>query len=371
MDARITIIGAGVVGLAIAKTLSEKYKDVFLLERNKKFGQETSSRNSEVIHSGVYYPVGSLKSILCVRGAEMLYKYCEENRVSYKKCGKIIAATTNEESQYLENIFAHAIKCGVKGGSLISKSETKKIEPDINAVSAIYFPSTGIIDSHGLMKQLETEALSNGAEVAYGASVIELNKITDGYTIKVAEAENNDYSFTSEIVINASGLDSFSVSKMIGIEDPFYTLYYWKGEYFSVHNGKNKLINRLIYPVPNHSLTGLGVHATIDLSGGLKLGPNAIFIENNRLDYSVNGNHREEFYLSAKKLMPFIEEDDLQPSQAGIRPKLQKPGDPVRDFIIKNEVERGYKNFINLIGIESPGLTASLAIAEYVKSIIV
>jgi len=371
MDFDVTVIGAGVVGLAITARLSEIYSSVLLVEKNKKFGQETSSRNSEVMHSGIYYPSNSLKAMLCVQGNAMLYRYCDEKNIPYNKCGKLIIASENSKIDKLESIYNSSKANGVNDGIIISKSEIEKIQPNISAEMAIFYPSTGIIDSHNLMIQLEHDCILNGSSIAYNNKVMELEKIIDGYKVVVQDNIYGSSEFTSKIVINSSGLNSYAVSSLIGLNDEGYRLQYWKGEYFSVGNGKNKLINKLIYPLPNSNITGLGIHATIDLNNGLKLGPNAIYIGEKFFDYYIDENNLYDFFLSAKKFLPFLEKEDLRPDQVGIRPKLQKPGEGFKDFIISNEFGRGYSNFINLIGIESPGLTSCLAIAEYVEKLII
>ncbi|MBN2894188.1 MAG: NAD(P)/FAD-dependent oxidoreductase [Bacteroidales bacterium] len=368
MDFEVAIIGAGVVGLSIAAKLSKDY-NLVVLEKNLKFGQETSSRNSEVIHSGIYYPKNSLKSKLCIEGRKMLYSYCEKNEIPYKKCGKYIFATSENEISKLDEILANAIQNGVENARKISLEELKSSEPNVSAVAALYFPESGIIDSHSLMKNFETETNNFGWQIVYNSEVVAIDKIEKGYKISVKE-ENSTFSFTSKIVINAAGLYSDKIAEMVGAFKPEYKLYYWKGEYFSVGNGKNKLVNSLIYPVPNAQVS-LGIHATIDLNGGLKLGPNAVFLQNKEVNYSVDKNNLKEFYNSAKRFLPFLEIEDLFQNQAGIRPKLTNNPKEFRDFIIKNETEAGFENFINLIGIESPGLTASIAIAKYVAQILI
>ena len=371
-DINIAIIGSGVIGLAIAAELSKNNHGIYVIEKFNKFGQETSSRNSEVIHSGIYYPTGTLKAKLCVQGREMLYDYCEKKEVQYNKCGKLIVATDENEEKQLNGILKQSQQNGVTDGEMITRERVKELEPHINAQSALYFPSTGIIDSHGLMKQLETDAILNGVEFAYNSEVVGIKKESDYYKVEVkdeVEGEKSIYSFTSNIVINASGLHSDEIAAMVGLSFPEYKLHYWKGEYFGVGNGKHKLVNHLIYPVPNMNITGLGVHGTLDLNGALKLGPNTIYLANREKDYSIDINHKKEFHQSASTFMPFLNETDLHPDQSGIRPKLQKPGDSARDFIITEETDNGYSGFINLIGIESPGLTASLAIANMVSNL--
>lgn len=366
MDTNIIIIGAGVVGLAIARELSAQFDNVYLIEKNKTFGQETSSRNSEVIHSGIYYPKGSLKAILCVEGKKLLYDYCKKNNIIHKIIGKLVVSTHKNENQSLLSILQRAKENHVEDAQLLSAEAAKQLEPNITATSAIYFPSTGIIDSFGLMKQLETDAINNGTQIIYNTKVIGIEKIETGYNVNIQDNYGIDFISTA-IVINATGLHADIMAKMVGINDESYRLHYWKGEYFSVTNGKNKYIKHLIYPIPQQNNTSLGIHATLDINNRLKLGPNAIYLPDKNIDYTVDKHNIESVYAAAKKILPFIELDDLLPDQAGIRPKLQKPNDAVRDFIIRNEKDKGFDNFINLIGIESPGLTSCLAIAKKVK----
>jgi L-2-hydroxyglutarate oxidase LhgO len=369
-DTNISIIGAGVVGLAIASKVSELTDAVFVLEKNLKFGQETSSRNSEVVHSGIYYPKSSLKALLCIEGKESLYSYCEKYDIPYNKCGKLIISKSEEEDGILENILEYAQNNDVTDGRIIENEEILQLEPYITARKAVFFPTTGVIDSHSLMKRLETESINNGTEIVYGSEVKGIKKITDGYEITVSEQSGSEFSFTTRYLINSAGLDADNISKLAGIDNQDYCQYFWKGEYFSLANGKHKLISRLVYPVPLKNTVGLGIHTTVDLSGRVKLGPNAVFLKNKQKDYSITPGHKEEFYQSVKTYLPFLEPEDMVPDQVGIRPKLQKPGDPVKDFIIKEESDAGFPGFINLLGIESPGLTACLSIAEYVSRLL-
>jgi L-2-hydroxyglutarate oxidase LhgO len=369
LDTNITIIGAGVIGLAIAKKLSESFSEIFILEKNKNFGQEISSRNSEVIHSGIYYPTHSLKAELCVKGNKLLYNYCLEKNINHKKIGKLVVASEDKEIKNLHEVLNQSKINGVQDGVYLTKDEAIKFEPNIFCKAAIYFPSTGIIDTHGLMKQMETDAIKNNATLVYNSEVIGIKKITDGYIVTVKEL-SGEYKFSTKTIINASGLNADIISKKAGTYEASYQLFFWKGDYFAVGNKKNKMINHLIYPVPKTNITGLGVHATLDLNHGMKLGPDATFLESKNLDYSVKKEKQAEFFKAAKKYLPFLEEKDLHPDQAGIRPKLQNIDDPFRDFIIKKETEKGHPSFINLIGIESPGLTSCLAIAEEVKKLL-
>ncbi|MFH2096438.1 MAG: NAD(P)/FAD-dependent oxidoreductase [Bacteroidota bacterium] len=370
MDAGITVIGAGVVGLAVAAEVSGFCPDVFVIERNLKPGQETSSRNSGVIHSGIYYPSGSLKAELCVEGRRLLYEYCKQNEIPHRKYGKLIIATDEFEKAQLPGILERAEKNGVEGARLIGQDEIRNREANISAIQAIYFPETGIVDVFYLMKQLEADASNRGTNFVYGSEVRKIEKLSGGYRITLHDADGKEFMFTSEKVVNSAGLYADKIAVMAGINNESYRLFYWKGEYFGVINGKNKLINGLIYPVPESNTVSLGIHATLETDGRMKLGPNAIYLESRDIDYSVDERNKMNFYESVVRFLPFIEPEDLVPDQAGIRPKLQKPGDATRDFIIREETETGFPGFINLIGIESPGLTSCLAIGKYVRALL-
>lgn len=370
MDTEITIIGAGVIGLAIAETISQENKNVFLIEKHLSFGQETSSRNSEVIHAGIYYTKNSLKSKLCLEGKRLLYDYCNRYDIPYKNCGKLIVATSEAEISIIEGIRQTAIQNGVDDLKVLNREQIAELEPNIFALKALYSPSTGIVDSHSLMKQYETNAINNGCQIVYGSEVTGIERISNGYKVSLLDSDSKNYAFTTGIIINSAGLTSDKIAAMVGIEDDNLKILFCKGEYFRLNPPKNRLINRLVYPVPHHNMEGIGIHVTIDMGGGVKLGPDVRYLESNIYDYKVTESKQEAFYKSAKKFLPFLEFDDLSPEMAGIRPKIQKPGEPLRDFYIAEETERGCKGFINLIGMESPGLTSSIAIAKYVKSLI-
>ena len=369
-DVNITIIGAGVVGLAIAQKMAETRSNVFVIEKHSSFGQETSSRNSEVIHAGIYYPHGSLKARLCVEGKQLLYNYCAKHDVPFRKCGKLIVAVNEDEVSVIEGVRETAKKNGVDDLVLLEKDEIYDLEPSIFAVKALLSPSTGIIDSHSLMKQYETNAANDGVQLVYGSEVIAIKNIDKGYEITVLGGDGEKYSFSSGIVINAAGLAADLVSEMVGIKDDYLKIMFCKGEYFRIIPPKNRLLNRLIYPVPHPKLEHIGVHVTIDMAGGVKLGPDVKYLDSNIQDYKLTASKQEAFYQSAKKYLPFLEIDDIAPEMAGIRPKLQKPGEQIRDYYIMEESGRGYPGFINLIGMESPALTSSLAIAEYVEKLV-
>lgn len=370
MDAEVTIIGAGAIGLAIAEKLSGIYPNLFLIEKHPTFGQETSSRNSEVIHAGIYYTKGSLKSKLCLEGKKLLYDYCNKYEVPYKRCGKLIVASSENEIPVIEAILKTAIGNGVDDMVMIGKEEIAQMEPNIFALKALHSPGTGIIDSHSLMKQFETNTVNNGGQVVYSSEVTGIKKIKDGYEITLNDADKREYSFTSRIVVNSAGLTADKVSEMAGMTAENLKILFCKGEYFRVNPPKNRLIKRLIYPIPHKNMEGIGIHVTIDMGGGVKLGPDVKYLESNIYDYKLTASKQEAFYKSAKKFLPFLEYDDIAPEMAGIRPKIQKPGDPEADFYIMEETKRGYPGFVNLIGMESPGLTSSIAIANYVNNLI-
>jgi L-2-hydroxyglutarate oxidase LhgO len=370
MDAEITIIGAGVVGLAIAEKLSLGYPGVFVIEKHPTFGQETSSRNSEVIHAGIYYTKNSLKARLCLEGKRLLYDYCRKYEIPHQNCGKLIVATTEEEISVIEGIRQTAVGNGVDDLVVIDRDQISEMEPNIFALRALFSPSTGIIDSHALMKQFETNTINNGGHIVYGSEVTGIKRIENGYEITLPDADKKNYTFTSRIVINSAGLTSDKVSEMAGIKDDNLRILFCKGEYFRINPPKNRLIKRLIYPVPHPNMEGIGIHVTIDMGGGVKLGPDVKYLESNVYDYKLTASKQESFYLSARKFLPFLEFDDIAPEMAGIRPKIQKPGEPLRDYYIMEETGKGFPGFINLIGMESPALTSSIAIAGYVENLL-
>jgi len=388
---KITIIGAGVVGLAIAAELSQKYEDIVVLEKHEKFGQETSSRHSEVIHSGIYYPPNSLKARLCVEGASLLYEYCEKHSIPHSRLGKLIVASDESEITDLQELYETGIQNGVKGLTLIGKDEINKMEPNVNAVAAIYSPNTGIIDSHSLMSHLHGVANSSGVMFSFNTEVDSIEKQKNGYVIGTRgrkrgslgdmtrfssiksgsctrnDIKNNGYKFISSLIINSAGLSADRIAAMAGIDidKAGYRLSHCKGSYFSY--AKKPPIKMLVYPVPHKDLSGLGIHATLDLGGRLRFGPDTEYVD--AIDYKVDAGKRDIFYESSKNYIEGLDKESLNPDMAGIRPKIK--GDGIKDFVIKHEIDRGMEGFINLTGIESPGLTASLSIAKYVKDIAV
>jgi L-2-hydroxyglutarate oxidase LhgO len=367
-DFEIAVIGGGVVGLAIASRLSEKHHNLILLERNETYGAETSSRNSEVIHAGLYYKPGSLKALLCVEGRERLYFLCKKHGIPHKQLTKIITAASVEEVSKLEPLYQNGRTNGVML-QILSAESTKKLEPNIRTFGSIFSPTTGIISVHELMDYFYHSTLDHDATVQLRCAVTGIAKRPDGYEITVEEAGQKS-TVTVEIVINAAGLGSDVVAAMAGIDIDAagYRLTFAKGSYFAVVPSKAKLVSRLVYPVPQTE--GLGVHALIDWGGRLKFGPDLEYLPDRNFEYSVAEEKRKTFAESIRRILPAIADEDISPDMSGIRPKLQRKGEPAKDFVIVHEKERGLEGFVNLIGIESPGLTASPAIARYVEELL-
>ncbi|MFW6118386.1 MAG: NAD(P)/FAD-dependent oxidoreductase [Chloroflexota bacterium] len=359
----VAIIGAGVIGLATAGEIAQPGKAVFVFEKNHSFGLETSSRNSEVIHAGIYYPEDSLKTRLCVEGKSLLYELCDRHGIASKKLGKIIVATSENETAQLEKLYEQGRKNGVEDLMLLSRTELKRLEPNVEARAGLLSPSSGILDSYTLLKVLYSQATGKGVEFAFGTEVVAIEKIGERYRVEIRDREGTS-AFISRIVINAAGLNSDRIAQLVGIDvaEAGYKLHYCKGEYFSLSSKYRNVVNRLIYPTPEQA--GSGIHVTAGLNDRVRLGPDAHYVE--EVDYRVDETQKEAFYNSVQRFLPCIELEDLAPEFAGIRPKLQGPGGAFRDFVIAHEEKTGFTGLINLIGIESPGLTASLTIARYV-----
>jgi L-2-hydroxyglutarate oxidase LhgO len=363
----VAIIGAGVIGLAIASELAQQERRVFVFEKNRTFGLETSSRNSEVIHAGIYYPEASLKAELCVDGKSLLYELCEKHGIAYKKLGKIILAVNEKEMTQLEKLYEQGRKNGVVDLTPLSRTELKKLEPNIEGKAGLLSPSTGILDSYSLLKFFYSRAREIGVEFAFNTEVIGIEKVGTKYKVRIRDRDGLS-TFATRVVVNSAGLNCDRVAKSVGIDiaKAGYKLHYCKGEYFSLNSRWKHLVSRLIYPTPEQA--GHGIHVTPGLDGRMRLGPNARYIE--AIDYRVDETQNKAFHKSVKRFLPLIELEDLEPEFAGIRPKLQAPGEAFRDFIITHEEQAGFPGLINLIGIESPGLTASPSIAQYVGKMV-
>lgn len=367
-DFQIAIIGGGVVGLAIAERLSRKHRNIVLLEKNEKYGMETSSRNSEVIHAGIYYVPGSLKARLCVEGRNELYAVCAANNIPYRKCTKIITATTESEIPRLEHYYKNGMASGVELRYMEAK-EVHELEPHINSVKGILSPMSGIISVHGLMDYFYHTAVNRGAIVQQHCEVSGIEKISGGYNLKALDG-GVPSDISAEVIINAAGLNADLVAEMAGIDidKAGYRVVFAKGSYFAIASSKKYPMTRLVYPVPPDE--SLGVHALIDMAGRVKFGPDIEYLPDRSTDYRVEDSKRAGFARSVQRIFPGIKEEDLTPDMSGIRPKLQRKGAPAVDFVIVEESKRGLPGFINLINIESPGLTSSPAIARFVEQMI-
>ena len=367
-DVSMTVVGAGVVGLAVAARLSPRHPDLVVLERRERPGQETSSRNSEVVHAGLYYPPGTLKARLCVEGNRRIYELEEEHGVPCRRITKIIVASAESEIAHLEKLLKQGQENGVRL-QMLTRDECLALEPNVPAVAGLLSPDTGIVSAHGLMDFFLQQARSAGATVQLCTEIIGLERRQADYEIMVKTGPTIE-AFTSERVVNAAGLESDTVAGLAGIDldAAGYRLHYWKGSYFAVAGKKARLLSRLVYPVPNS--VSLGTHAVLGLDGRVRFGPDAEYLPDRALDYRVDESKRAAFGESVRRLVPEILDDDLTPDLAGIRAKLQGPGQGFRDFVIAEESGRGLPGLVNLIGIDSPGLTSSPAIAEEVAALL-
>jgi L-2-hydroxyglutarate oxidase LhgO len=357
------VIGAGVVGLAVARSLAKRDGNLVILDKEAHFGQGISSRNSEVIHAGIYYDAGSLKAELCVEGKTRLYEYCESHKVSHQRIGKLIVATSLDEASVLDGIKAKAQANGVFDLTFWDAMQIKAEEPAVKAVQALFSPSTGIVSAHDLMTAYLGDIESCGGSFVGNTKVIRIEQGGEGFIV-TSEIEGEVYQFTCQKLVNAAGLGAQEVHSTIEFDyaSDVPPLYFCKGSYFTLP-GRSPF-NKLIYPVPEKSGAGLGVHATIDLGGQVKFGPNVEYIENE--NYEVETEMAHAYHAAVSRYYPGLKHNALVPAYAGIRPKLQGPGDPVMDFVIQRPVDHGIEGLVQLFGIESPGLTSSLAIADRV-----
>ena len=351
------------VGLAVARALALSGREVMVLEAANGIGTGTSSRNSEVIHAGIYYPQGSLKAQLCVQGKQLLYDYCTQRGIGHSRCGKLIVATSADQVAQLQGIIAKAAANGVHDLVLLSREQAQAIEPQLECVAAIHSPSTGIVDSHALMLSLQGDIENSGGFVVLNTAVDHL--ICAPAAIQVIASDGT--TLEANTVINAAGLNAPLLAQRItGLDAKHVPPTFWaKGNYFTL-SGKSPF-SRLIYPVPEAA--GLGVHLTIDLGGQAKFGPDVEWVTSPD-DLVVDASRGDAFYAEVRKYWPGLKDNALQPSYAGIRPKLQGPGQAAGDFVIQGPADHGVAGLVNLFGIESPGLTSSLAIGEVVSQML-
>ena len=355
------VIGAGVVGLAIARAMAIDGRDVLVIERNEGIGEETSSRNSEVVHAGIHYPRNSLKAKLCVRGKELLYRYCRDRSIRHRRCGKLIVAANETQHAELEAIQAQGQASGVDDLSIMDRAGAARLEPAVVCTSALISPSTGIVDSHGLMMSFQGDLEAAGGTLALRCEFLRGLVDEQGFRLSVRSA-GEPVEVKARTVINSAGLAAEHVARRIDAlpQRLVPRIRFAKGNYF-VYRGKHPF-RHLVYPVPEPG--GLGVHVTLDLNGQARFGPDVQWID--APDYSVDESRRDRFHDAIRTWWPKVDRDRLAPGYVGVRAKLIRPGDPPGDFMIQGPTEHGIPGLVNLYGIESPGLTSSLAIAEQV-----
>jgi L-2-hydroxyglutarate oxidase LhgO len=357
------VIGAGVVGLAVGRALALAGHEVMVLESENAIGTGTSSRNSEVIHAGIYYPAGSLKAQLCVQGKQMLYAYCTERGVAHRRLGKLIVATSPEQVQALDGIVAKAAANGVHDLQKLTAAEAKALEPALSCEAALLSPSTGVVDSHGLMLALQGDMENAGGLLALVSPVqdIGLQQGTVTHPIRVTTQDGTE--LACKVLVNAAGLNAVAMARRMEGLDPTLLpqAHYAKGNYFTLA-GKAPF-SRLIYPVPEKA--GLGVHLTLDLGGQAKFGPDVQWVDD-PTDLQVDPHRGDAFYAEVRKYWPALADGALQAGYAGMRPKINAPHEAAADFMIQGPAEHGVPGLVNLLGIESPGLTSSLAIGAEV-----
>jgi len=359
------VVGAGVVGLAVARRLAMAGREVVVLEAADAIGTGTSSRNSEVIHGGMYYPTGSLRARLCVAGKQALYEYCAGHGIAHRRLGKLIVATKPAQLARLEAIERQGRINGVDDLRWLTPAEVTELEPAVRCVAALLSPSTGIVDSHGLMLALQGEAEDHGTALAFNSPALGGHAGNGGFEIAVGGAE--PVRLGCRLLVNSAGLGAQALAR--GIEGvPAATVpkqVLAKGNYFALSGGKPPF-RRLVYPIPPEG--GLGVHVTLDLAGQVRFGPDVEWTD--RIDYGVDAGRADGFYDVIRQYWPALPEGALVPAYCGIRPKLTGPGEPAADFVIQGPAEHGLPGLVNLFGIESPGLTSCLAIADQVAGLL-
>jgi len=356
------VIGAGVVGLAVARALALAGREVIILEAEDAIGTHTSSRNSEVIHAGIYYPAGSLKATTCVAGRQRLYEYCAARGVPHRRCGKLIVAGDERQREELERIRARAHANGVPDVNFVTHEQAIAWEPELRCVAALHSPSTGIVDSHALMLAFLGEAEDHGAMLALRSPLQKGCVRTEGTELRVRGADP----ILARIVVNSAGIKAPSVARLIDgyAHEHAPRELYAKGNYYALT--RRSPFSRLVYPVPEPG--GLGVHLTLDLAGQARFGPDVEWVD--EIDYRVDPARGERFYAAIRRYWPGLEDGALAPGYAGIRPKISGPGEPAADFVIQGPDVHGVPGLVNLFGIESPGLTASIALADDVAALV-
>jgi L-2-hydroxyglutarate oxidase LhgO len=357
------VVGAGVVGLAVARALALQGREVLVLEAANAFGTGTSSRNSEVIHAGIYYAPGSLKASLCVQGRALLYDYCRERDIGHRRCGKLLVATSPAQVAQLQGIADQALRNGVNDLAFLSANEARQIEPKLVCEAALLSPSTGIVDSHGLMLALLGDLENAGGVVALNSPLEKACVVSTGIELFATDGTQ----LLARTVVNAAGLQAPALAARFAGLDPQHVpqAFYAKGNYFTL--ATRAPFSHLIYPVPQAA--GLGVHLTLDLGGQAKFGPDVQWVESPD-DLTVDPARGEALYAEVRKYWPGLQDGALLPGYAGIRPKISGPGEPACDFVIQGSRDHGVPGLVNLFGVESPGLTSCLAIGEWVAGLV-
>ena len=362
------VVGAGVVGLACAAALARAGHGVIVAEQHERIATETTARNSEVIHAGLYYPPGSLKARLCVAGREALYERCEKRGIPHRRTGKLVVATDAGEVEALEALRARGTENGAPDLELLDAADATAREPALRAVAALHSPSTGIVDAQALSMSYAAEAEEHGAWIAPCTEVREISSRAGGYRVGAVGADGEHSEIDCAAVVNAAGLAADRIAACAGLDLDArgYRQHPCKGDYFALAPGAPLRLSQLVYPVP--AGPGLGIHATVDLGGRIRFGPDAEYVDAVRFD--VDAGKAERFAEVVRRYLPAVEVAWLGPDYAGVRPKLAAPGEAFRDFVVAEESEAGLPGFVNCIGIESPGLTASPAIAERVVELL-
>ena len=377
MDVDAAVVGGGVVGLAVAMELSRTMQ-VAVIERHGALGLETSSHNSGVVHAGIYYPTGSLKHTLCIEGNRLLYEWAAARGVRAHRTGKLIIAVDGDEIDALDAVASRAAENGVPELRMIRDvAELRELEPQVRCVAALFSGSTGVVDQSALMASFAAEVEARGGIIALKHDVTAAGRQHDGFALRMADPQGAEASLSARLLVNAAGLGAPAVATMLGYPldggeggpagVPPLRQTVNKGRYYDIVTPeKARVLRHLVYPVPEHEKGGLGVHVTLDVDGGVHLGPDTEWLDEGvPLDYRADDLRRADFHAAASRYLPFLEPDDLAPGQVGYRPKLQAPGGPQADFLVWHD--RGY---LHLGGIESPGLTASLAIARHAASLL-
>jgi D-amino-acid oxidase len=364
----VVVVGGGVVGLASAAALAAAGRSVVLLERNAAIAQEVTARNSEVIHAGIYYPTGSLKATLCVAGRRAPYERCEMLGIPHRRLGKLVVAADRGELPDLERLQARAGANGVPEVAFIDAAEVRRREPSVESAGALDSPVTGIVDAHALCLSYAAEAERHDAVLVTRTEVLEVEPCAGGYRLTLRGGDGGHSDVRAAAVVNAAGLASDALAERAGfdVDALGLRLHPCKGDYFSLAPGAPVRVERLLYPVP--AGPGLGVHATLDLAGRIRFGPDAEYVAEIR--YDVDPTKAAAFAAAIRRYLPAVKAEWLQPDYAGVRPRLAAPGEAFRDFVVAEESDAGWPAFVNLIGIESPGLTAAPAIAARVVALL-